>query len=137
MLLDDIAFIVFDMAPTDQPGLTVTAHGLTVKIHRRLGLPDENSLRLQTQKVLAGPSIHGVIIGIDISREIDFRAIDMEQTVWLADGESSGFGAVDNIIRDGGDFLNKGGGWNQTANRIEAHGKSGKEKAGTRLTVAR
>jgi hypothetical protein len=47
----------------------------------------------------------------------------MEQTVRLAGSEGGGFGAVDDVIRNGGDFLNKRGGWNQTANRIEAHEK--------------
>ena len=62
--------------------------------------------------------------------EKDLGPVDVQQAVRAAGGERGGLGRVDNVVRHTGDLGREGGHGNKTLERMDAHGKGTRSKAG-------
>jgi hypothetical protein len=104
VLFDDVALVIFDVTDSGETCLHVAAHALLVKVNARLRLSHEGSALLQRHEIFVRLCIDRVRIRIGLRRQIDLRAIHVEQAVRLAGRERGRFLAIDNVVWDTGHF---------------------------------
>ena len=120
VLLDDVALVVLDVADGCETGLHMRSHALLVEVKARLALADERAVFLEREKVFARPFIHRIAVWVGLRRQVDLGAIHAEQRVRLARGERGGFLAIDDIVRDAGDFGDEGRRGAETGEGLDA-----------------
>ena len=79
VLLDEPGVVVVDVADGDESPLAVRAHLLLVKVEARAGLAHEHAVALEPEEILPRPGVDGVAVGIGAGRQVDFRAVDVQQ----------------------------------------------------------
>ena len=125
MLADDVVLVVLDVAHTDEPGLGMAAHDLAVEVEARRGLAHEHAVLLEAEEVFLRLGIHAVVVVIHLVRQVYLRAVHVEEVDGVACAEGLGFGAVDDIVGDGGDLGGLVRCRNEALERTEAHGTGG------------
>ena len=123
MLLDQAGIVIVDVTAGDEPALAVVAHLLLVNVEARTCLPHQHAGLLHGLEILASPRVDDITVGVGLDRQIDLRAVDMQQAVRPAGCQGRGFRGVDDIIRHAGHFGRAIGGRNKTLKGMEAHGR--------------
>jgi hypothetical protein len=121
MLPDYVAPVIIDVHATHNAGLGATVHDLAIEKERRLPVSQEDALGDELFESLARLGIDPGIVGIDVPREIDIRASDMEKAVGVVPRQLDRFTAAHHIVGYRGHLGGQLGGRSDGAEGMESH----------------
>jgi hypothetical protein len=122
--------VIVDMANGGEAGLHVITHLLLIEINGGCGFADERSILLETLEVLSGGLVDDRRIRVGVGGQVDLGAVDVEEAVWLAFRERGGFLAIDDVIRDAGDFGGELRSRGETFESADSEHEGGEERLG-------
>jgi hypothetical protein len=121
VLADYAAFVVVHVDAPDHTGLNPPVHDLAIEKEPALPVPDENASGDELVQSLAGLGIHPRIVGVDVLREIDVRASDVEKAVRIAPSQLSCLPTIDYVVGHGGYIAGQLGRGTDREKGMESH----------------